>query len=289
MDFIFIRRLISFIIPEKLLAWLIRTRFLYFFFKKLPQNPEQFPPKSYRITKRFNSILKLDLHDYTSWHTFFGFRDSTLEYFKRELKYGNVVIDVGGNIGIMGLFARNIIGTTGKVYAFEPNYEIRQNYLDNVALNKYNNVFVYPFALGEKKSKNKLHVIDETNSGMSTIAVDENTTVYNTMQIDIVQLDSFFESENIKKVDFIKIDVEGYELEVLKGAVKTIEKYKPILLIEIDDKLLQRNQTNPSHIFSFLQEMEYSFVYFNDENYVPINNFSNLPPHFDVLAKYKVK
>ena len=85
-------------------------------------------------------------------------------------------------------------------------------------------------------------------------------------------LDSFVKNYNLNKIDFIKIDVEGHELNVLEGAVTTLKKFKPSMLIEIEQR---HHNKNIDHIFSFISSFGYEISYYNLEKlrFEQLNNF----------------
>ena len=136
----------------------------------------------------------------------------------------NVAIDIGGNVGLM---ARRYAGVFNQVHTFEP-------VLENCSCLFYNtedldNVTVHHLGLGEEEKQEEIFLPKSINTCGSWSIVDfkDNTEEKRSEIIEIKTLDSF----NLEP-DFIKIDIQGYEISVLKGASKTLEKFKPTLLIE---------------------------------------------------------
>ncbi len=142
----------------------------------------------------------------------------------RNLKDGDVVLDVGANIGIHSLFMSKCVNKSGKVVSFEPISYIRNQFERSVLLNKIENITVLPFALGEKEAIEIIHV-REGNVGGSSLLGESTST--KDEEIKVVSLDSLNLSPN-----FIKMDVEGYEYLALLGSESTIKKYKPKILME---------------------------------------------------------
>lgn len=102
--------------------------------------------------------------------------------------------------------------------------------------------------------------------------------------VKIVSLDTFLAKKYLKSIDLIKIDVEGYEYEVLKGAKKTIFEYRPVLFIEIDDNNLKQQNSSASNVISWLDDLGYSIKRADtlepvDSNYEKFKNC-----HFDVIC-----
>ena len=130
-------------------------------------------------------------------------------------------IDVGCNIGIWSNFLSTFFQT---VQAFDPSPDIKECFQKNI-LDRKNNVNFHPVGLGKSNDTVNLNVA-VSNSGASSIVRDiKNST---TVSIDIKTLDSY----NFDSVDFIKIDTEGYEINVLEGAIQTINNFKPLVYIE---------------------------------------------------------
>lgn len=160
-----------------------------------------------------------------------------------------VVFDIGAFIGDHTIFYSNAVGEKGKVYAFEPSKEAFECLDYN--LNYKPNTFVYNMALGNTKGFVSTNEVED-NAGMNFITESEKGVILDT-------LDNFVENNNITQIDFIKIDVEGYELEVLKGAEKSINKFKPTLLIELNDLTLYRAGISRKDIFDFLDKNGYIY------------------------------
>ena len=153
------------------------------------------------------------------------------------IKEGDYVIDVGAFIGTHSRAFSSLVGPKGKVLVFEPNPIILPFLRTNIEKSTYKNIELYPYALGNKKGKARLYIKNNQNLGSASLQNKNYETFkqYNDMEpteleVNIITLDEL----NLNKVDFIKIDAEGFELYVLEGAKKTIEKFKPIIFSEIN-------------------------------------------------------
>lgn len=146
----------------------------------------------------------------------------------------SILIDVGANIGAITL-SMATIAHKGKVLAFEPLPGIVDNLRENIKLNKLSNIDVLPIALGPKSGAVTMRP-DLTERGSSTLLKDQHLdhTFGKPVSVAVRQLDEF--TKDLPHVDLIKLDVEGYELGVLLGAVKTIEQHKPALILEYDPR-----------------------------------------------------
>jgi len=149
------------------------------------------------------------------------------------LKLGDVFIDVGANIGLMSIYASKLVGEFGCVIAFEAHPETNKILEYNFKLNKIENYLNQGFALGSSALQTVIYDNWQINRGGASLVI--NTKDSKSYPVEVHTLDCAIGSENIAP-KVIKIDVEGFELEVLKGAKETIIKYQPILIIELSSQ-----------------------------------------------------
>lgn len=144
-----------------------------------------------------------------------GYQKKQREHALSFVKKFNCCLDIGGHVG---LWSRELAQKFTGVIAFEPIQVHRECFMQNVNMK---NVTLYPFGLGEKETTAAFD-FDGTNTGHTRISETKHGV------IEIKILDSY----NFKDINFIKIDCEGYEYFVLKGAEKTIKENRPIINIE---------------------------------------------------------
>lgn len=181
----------------------------------------------------------------------------------------SVVIDVGANAGYFTkIFAK--LAPDGKVYSFEPGSYARSIISKVVKVNGLSNVTILPYGLGDKASAQELHLpVKRSGSlgyGLGHIGDDKRVDARNTMseKIDIRTLDDFVAENNITRVDFIKIDIEGWELRALEGAHSTISKHRPVLMLEMIDRFLGRAGDSSRKMWDYLKSFGYE-IYRYDE------------------------
>ena len=139
--------------------------------------------------------------------------------------FEDTVLDVGACYGDTALWFSKYVGKNGKVFAFEPenhNFKILE---ENVRINNAKNIIPEKFAIGEKNETLKISK-NGSNSTLSYYGQDE---------VDVITIDEFVQNEKIY-VNFIKMDIEGFELNALFGGSNTIKKYKPNLAIAVYHK-----------------------------------------------------
>ena len=170
---------------------------------------------------------------------------------------GKTVYDIGGYQGVLTIFFARSVGGTGKVVTYEPNPINYSILTENIRLNNFNNVDVRQMGLGKFHDKLDL-VFDPKDPGRSSFRNDYfvkrnfNMEETNKLQIDVDSLDNQINIYNLPKPDFIKIDVEELELDVLVGMKETINKYKPHLFIE-----MHGNVENAKNVLDILRAHNY--------------------------------
>ena len=148
---------------------------------------------------------------------------------------GDIVIDVGAHIGLYTIIGSRRVGLRGKVISLEPhpdNYNILKR---NIELNHLNNVIALNSAASSSKSSIKLYLPGEDKGFTKLYTIMPNRAVtQNFVEVDANTLDDILQALNIEQVNWIKIDVEGAELEVLKGTTGVIRRSPNMrLLLEI--------------------------------------------------------
>jgi FkbM family methyltransferase len=151
-----------------------------------------------------------------------------VELFEQICKKGDVVVEVGANIGAHTLPLSRMVEECGEVFAFEPQRIVFQTLCANMALNSRTNVHTYELGVANEIKKLSLPAINYTQKG-NFGGIDLQHNAYEVVQV--VALDGFL---NVSRLDFLKIDVEGMELQVLQGALRLIRKYQPIIYLEND-------------------------------------------------------
>lgn len=155
----------------------------------------------------------------------------TLDFLREYLSPINepVIADIGSNIGNHAL---DFATYAGRVYCFKPIGFIHSVLLENVKINQLENIVVINKALSDSAGEDSIYICDN-NVGASSIL--NRGQQENCVKIEKIIGDKFFEEQGLERLDFVKIDVEGHEKYALKGILKTIKKYRPIIMMEWND------------------------------------------------------
>lgn len=190
-----------------------------------------------------------------------GWEPETLGFLKRTLKQGNIVVEVGANIGAHTLPIANIIGPSGKVYAFEAAPYALTKLTNNIALNP--------------RLSSAITVVDRivTSHDLSTPILDLKSAWRRDgaaerevpSQLSPISIDSFIQANGIEQFDLFKIDVDGYDFKVISGAEDSIHRFRPVVLIELCEYTLNSQGDSVRDIFRFFNSHGYE-SFFEDGN-----------------------
>ena len=177
--------------------------------------------------------------------------------FKKYVDKNKNILDIGGCIGVTSLTFSQF--TNKKVYVYEPNPEAFYFLEQNIKQNNIQNVIAYNLGIGNKLKKTKiLHSADD-NIGQTVLCLEERDLENNKIgiEVDLIKLDDI----KIKNIGFIKIDVEGYELEVLKSGKNLLTKYKMIVLVEYHGfNINGEYKTTKNPVIKLMEKYNYKII-----------------------------
>ena len=247
---------------------------------RIVPNHYQYTRPSIREWKEDHRRLELDLSDWMEWHLYFDFCDPSVERLLSLCKSGDSVLDVGANIGATMAKLAKKAGTSGRVIGFEPDPVLFRKCQHHLLVNGFTQCEVYPLALGASVGRTRLRVRDPLNLGMNQIVPENLGEAVIGTEVVLATLDKFVADHNLRKVSLLKIDVEGYESHVLKGAERLLSQLRPRIFVEIDDDNLAEHGSSPEEIYDFLLALDYQLI-FPPGAHVSDSGRSR---HFDLVA-----
>lgn len=191
------------------------------------------------------------------------YSEAEVELFRDLCEPGFHIMDLGANMGALTLPLAQIVGKYGFVYAFEPQQVVFQSLCANMALNSIDNVQCFPYAVSDADGYGELpHYNYNIIANYGAAQIDESNN--NTYRVKKVSLDNHF--HDIKRIDFIKMDIEGMEAEALRGATMLVDKFRPIMYVENDKK------EKSKELIKLLQSLGYLLYWhmpplYNPDNY----------------------
>jgi FkbM family methyltransferase len=158
------------------------------------------------------------------------FEKTSTELLPSLVHNNDVVLDIGANIGYYTVILSKLIGDTGIVYAFEPTLHFRNVLKKNLNENNIKNVVVLPYGLSNQSQQLEIDIGPSSATIHSPLGYDQ---VICKELIKLITLEEFVKNNNITKIDFIKIDVDGHEPLFFEAAWSVLDRFSPIILAEI--------------------------------------------------------
>ena len=164
------------------------------------------------------------------------FESSELRFVESYLQAGMTVLDIGAHHGLYSLLAAKRVGRNGRVRSFEPSPRERKSFKRNLRINGFRNVQIESFALGSSAGRAELFLVEGAEDVCNSLRPPAAEVTTTKVSVEVRPLDEYLQRQKIEKVDFIKLDVEGAELEVLRGAKRLLSSAeRPMILAEVQD------------------------------------------------------
>lgn len=221
------------------------------------------------VIKKINGITYvLDLSEMIdSSLYFYGYYERNTSRVLREyIKQNMTVFEVGANIGSHTFEIAKILDPShGRLFSFEPTDYAFGKLKRNFGLNNFTNITLEKIALADKNEEREIHRATSSETMPFKASWDRKKGGPKYKSIDKIKferLDDYFARNNVRRLDLLKIDVDGYELRVIKGGMQTISMYKPIIIIEIGETV-ERIGDHLDELVEALWSFRYS-IYSNE-------------------------
>jgi FkbM family methyltransferase len=218
----------------------------------IPKADEYLQPTIRRVRRR-GIRFELDASDYVQWLTFTGEESSQRAVLLGLVKAGDVALDIGTNIGDTLLGLAQKVGPAGQAIGFEANPATLQKCRRNLGLNAFPQARVEGFGLGEVAGSKSFGSAAGGNSGADRFMPGGGGAIL----VDIAPLDDWFAAQALDRLDFIKIDVEGFEHKVLRGAEQCLAQFRPVLFIELCHTNLSEQGDSAAGLVGWLEARGY--------------------------------
>jgi FkbM family methyltransferase len=253
--------------------------------RKAAPGPLLYDKGSTRTASRFGINFELELSDYPGWSLYFHSPVDSSRGLLQFVNEGDTILDIGGNIGQTALMCAQKVGPSGSVISFEPFPETIAKFERNLELNpSIQNVKLEKFGLGHEAVKVQMVQDDANNSAGNRVVEPGEKVEFIAVEIPIKVLDDYVREAQLEKIDLIKIDVEGFEMDVLYGAKETLKRYKPRLFVEVSDEKLRMQNSTSEKLVSFVRSYGYSII--DTATDKPISSSNELGPHTDIFCKF---
>ncbi|MBD3264114.1 MAG: FkbM family methyltransferase [Candidatus Omnitrophica bacterium] len=228
----------------------------------------------------YGNKLILNFNDRLYYNIFKSKDSLSFKLINKEIEPGGRVVDVGAHIGCYTLVLAGLVGSSGKVYSFEPaedNFELLRK---NIELNDYGNVIAVRKAVGNRTGQTRLYMHSKGVSHSIYSAEDKKRYA----EVDILRLDEYFK-DSTEGVDFVKIDAEGAEYDVLRGAENLLNVNPYIkMVVEYSPFMLKKAGTDHRDFLKFLKSLGFRLYDINEKKErVEATSVE------DLLSRYKVR
>src|ERR1039457_1116230 len=243
--------------------------------RRLPFNIHRIFFKSFHFKLRDGSALKIYSKGQIAPEVFRGtFEKQELNAFQGIIRPGMTIVDAGANIGLYSLIGSRLVGPKGRVFSFEPSGETFRRLLNNIGLNGFSNIEPFNNGLGDKSNERLILRQDIGYGDAERYLLHENRApdikVQNVNDMKVGEeilvdtLDSCLAKFDTKRIDFLKLDTEGFEYYVLKGAKQILENSSEIvILMECTALGTARARTSQEDVFGILKEYDLNIFYWN--------------------------
>lgn len=188
------------------------------------------------------------------------FEKSELAFVERYIKPGMTVLDLGAHHGLYTLLASKCVGTSGKVFAFEPSPRERKALRRHLFLNRCQNVVLESLALGKENGEVDLYVVEEWAAGCNSLRPPDVSAKTVRTPVQVTRLDDWLGRHEVGPVGFVKLDVEGAELDALRGAKEFLGRTpRPVIFAEVQDIRTAPWGYRAKEIIEFLSQKQFQW------------------------------
>ena len=219
------------------------------------------------------------------------YEKGTIQLLQKYLDSGSSFLDIGANIGLMSVIASKHVGETGLVYAVEANPNTVSILQTNIELNGCKNIELLPVALSDERGTALLFENWEVNRGGASLISQGSQE--KGVEVKMERLDDLFNEDT--KINLVKIDVEGFEPQVLRGGMTWFRKQLPIFIIEVSEKREKEVGPSPQEVMELVRTIG-NYRFYKQKGtkerrgkLVEIKNPKELPTHDNIICIPKVK
>lgn len=281
-------RKIFFLRPlERFLLKFTKGRQYKTFASKFVPNHYQYSKNSIRKVEREGVNYRLDLSDLVDWYIYYGFKDPSKKALIEKINQGDYVLDIGANMGDLSFSFAKKVGKTGHIFSFEPD---RNNFIrlrKNLEINQFKNITSIQKGIGNNPGFYKMaaNINEPGNDGSKRIVSAPQDNSENTNLAEIIRLDDWIKLANPSKINLIKMDIEGYEYSAILSASETLNKYSPILYLELHDVKLKEHGSSAIDLCKLIQSFGYQI--FDADSNLQVNEKNLINIHDDIVCYKK--
>ena len=220
------------------------------------------------IEKKISDKLTIRLFKYANLSQelyCYGFEETEIIFFKKYLSAGDIVIDIGANIGLFTLIASERVLPNGKVFSFEPSPQTYAWLAENIEANSLSNVSAFKSALSDRDGVIDFYISSQGFDAFNSIIKPSKGKDYIKESVPTLTLDSFIKNANLEGgINLIKIDVEGFEIPLLSGAMHLLSSNKaPDMIVEFTESNAKNANTTCAQLYSKISSFGYELYQYD--------------------------
>lgn len=188
------------------------------------------------------------------------YEKESFSFIRSKVKEGDIVLDIGGHIGLYATAFGQLVGKSGRVYSFEPTPSTRSVLSQTVSLNHLENIVsVQPEAIAKERGETTFYISDNLTDNSNSLVDFRDNQTSRGIKVPLISIDDF--ATTIGHINFIKIDVEGAEYEALLGAKNTLVNHKPTCILALHPKQIQSNGNSLADIWDVVKQYGYQVLF----------------------------
>jgi len=198
----------------------------------------------------------------------YKFESQELKFLSLYLEKGDCFFDVGSNFGLYSLIASKKVGKKGRIFAFEPATKTFKRLKRNIKLNRLDNIIPIQAAISSNNGIMPMSISLDGHDAWNSLTTPARGEKFLTEEVKTITLDDFIQENDLHdKIKMIKIDVEGWECEVIKGAVRTLtSESAPILQVEFSEPALEAAGSSSTVLIELLSGLGYKLFKYSGKN-----------------------
>lgn len=261
-----------------------------YLYQSIEKKTGSFPRGQHFLRTLFNGVrIQCDLNDHVQQQIyFFGAYESVdCSLFLDLIKEGNTVIDAGANIGFYSLMIAQKVGPSGQVHSFEPVPKTFEKLKANIQLNPQLEKCIRPqnLALWHQREELRFTLSDAQANNIGSYTASGKGGSHTEVVCQAFTLADYFQENGLKRLDAIKMDIEGAELRALQGALPVLQKYRPIVLLEVLKRGCQDFGYSPNDLWDVFKNLDYRAyrIGFNASHSGFVDNFKEIEQNNVIL------
>jgi FkbM family methyltransferase len=195
-------------------------------------------------------------------------------WLRQQVRPDWVCLDIGANCGYYSMLIAQASGGTAEVHAFEPLTDVYALLEAHRTMNGFDRIHPHKMAVSDVVGEMECVLPPDQNTGLGRMRAEDEIVTGNTEIVPTTTIDAFVSQQNLKRLDFIKVDVEGAESLVLKGGEDTIRRFRPTMMVEVNPGVLNNYGWTAEGLLQQIRELGYDIFYPALSGLQPLNDLS---------------